>query len=36
VQAVERRVAGGPARDSVRRAVADARTRWHEFVAAKP
>src|SRR5262245_48932088 len=36
VQAVERRVAGGPARESVRHAVVDARARWHEFVAAKP
>jgi argininosuccinate lyase len=36
VQAVERRVAGGPARESVRRAVTDARARWSAFVAAKP
>ncbi|HVR20735.1 MAG TPA: argininosuccinate lyase [Polyangiaceae bacterium] len=35
VQAVERRVAGGPARDSVLRAVADARSRWHASVPAR-
>jgi argininosuccinate lyase len=35
VQAVERRVAGGPARESVKRAIADARSRWHAVVPAK-
>ena len=35
VQAVERRVAGGPARESVRGAIADARARWHAVVVAK-
>jgi argininosuccinate lyase len=34
-KAVERRVAGGPARESVRRAIADARERWHAVVPAK-
>jgi argininosuccinate lyase len=34
-QAVERRVAGGPARESVRRAIADARERWHAVVSAR-
>jgi argininosuccinate lyase len=33
VQAVERRIAGGPARESVRKAIADARARWHELAA---
>ncbi len=32
VQAVERRVAGGPARESVRKAINDARARWHELL----
>jgi argininosuccinate lyase len=32
VRAVERRVAGGPARESVRRAIADARARWRAAV----
>jgi argininosuccinate lyase len=35
VQAVERRVAGGPARKSVEHAIADARARWHVAVPAK-
>ena len=35
VQAVERRVAGGPARESVKKAIADARSRWHDVVLAK-
>jgi argininosuccinate lyase len=35
VRAVERRVAGGPARKSVEHAIADARERWHAAVPAK-
>jgi argininosuccinate lyase len=35
VQAVERRVAGGPARESVKKAILDARSRWHAVVPAK-
>jgi argininosuccinate lyase len=31
-QAVERRVAGGPARESVRRAIQDARARWQSAI----
>jgi argininosuccinate lyase len=34
-KAVERRMAGGPARESVRRAIADARARWHAVGPAK-
>jgi argininosuccinate lyase len=34
-KAVERRMAGGPARESVRRAIAHARERWHAVVPAR-